>query len=107
MASVLDHCHDLKTTHLREIFCLVMSDFSIFHADEFFNIRLHLALAAAWYTGLFGSNTSPADNFHVLVSGCLSPFALLETGCLSLFLSYVRPALLVCTGIGCGPGIAP
>ena len=86
---------------------MAFSDRGIFQADEFFNIRLHLALVAAWYTGLFGSNTSPADYCHVSVSGCLSPFALLETGCLSLFLSYVRPALLGCTGIGRGPGIAP
>ena len=68
---------------------------------------MYLALVAAWYAGLFGSNTSPAGNSHVWVSGCLSPFALLETGCLSLSLSYLRPVLLVCTGIGCGPGIAP
>lgn len=95
---------DLKTTHLGEIFC---SDFVIFQADDFFNIRMYLALVAAWYAGLFGSNTSPAGNSHVLVSGCLSPFALLETGCLSLFLSYVRPALLVCTGVWCGLGLAP
>ena len=45
---LLDHSHDLKTTHLGEIFvCLALSDCGIFHADEFFNIRLHLALVAA------------------------------------------------------------
>ena len=41
---------------------------------------MFLARFAAWNAGLFGSNASPASNSHVLVSGCLSPFALLETG---------------------------
>ena len=47
-----------------------------------------------------GSNASPASDSHGLVSGCLSPFAWLETGCLSSSLSYVRSVMLVCTGCG-------
>ena len=50
-----------------------------------------------------GSNASPARNFH---QG-LSPFALLESGCLSPSLRYVGSGMLECTDGGCGCGLAP
>ena len=35
---------------------------------------MYLALFAAWYAGLFGSNTSPAGNSHVVGVRVPQPF---------------------------------
>ena len=46
------------------------------------------------------------QNFHRFVSGCLSPFALLEPGCLSPSLRHVCIVKLVCTDCGRGCGLS-